>query len=82
VGSARELARLCDSEDAYRWLCSGVGVDHHTLSDCRVEQAAAPKPAPRQEPASAADDTGKDAPAKDTPPKAARVSTTDADVRS
>ena len=40
VGSARELARLCDSEDAYRWLCGGVGVNHHTLSDFRVEQAA------------------------------------------
>lgn len=40
VGSARELARLCDSEDAYRWLCGGVGVNHHTLSDLRVQQAA------------------------------------------
>ena len=39
VGSARELDRLCDSEDAYRWLCGGVGVNHHTLSDFRVEQA-------------------------------------------
>jgi len=39
VGSARELARLCDSEDAYRWLCGGVGVNHHTLSDFRVQQA-------------------------------------------
>ena len=40
VGSARELDRLCESEDAYRWLCGGVGVNHHTLSDFRVEQAA------------------------------------------
>lgn len=32
VGSARELARLCEAEDAYRWLCGGVGVNHHTLS--------------------------------------------------
>lgn len=39
VGSARELARLCEAEDAYRWLCGGVGVNHHTLSDFRVEQA-------------------------------------------
>jgi len=39
VGSARELDRLCESEDAYRWLCGGVGVNHHTLSDFRVEQA-------------------------------------------
>ena len=37
VGSARELDRLCDSEDAYRWLCGGVGVNHHTLGDFRVE---------------------------------------------
>jgi transposase len=40
VGSARELARLCEAEDAYRWLCGGVGVNHHTLSDFRVEQAS------------------------------------------
>jgi len=39
VGSARELDRLCHSEDAYRWLCGGVGVNYHTLSDFRVEQA-------------------------------------------
>ena len=36
VGSARELDRLCDSDDAYRWLCGGVGVNHHTLGDFRV----------------------------------------------
>ena len=36
VGSARELDRLCHSEDAYRWLCGGVGVNHHTLGDFRV----------------------------------------------
>jgi len=36
VGSARELDRLCESEDAYRWLCGGVGVNHHTLGDFRV----------------------------------------------
>lgn len=37
VGSARELDRLCASEDAYRWLCGGVGVNHHTLGDFRVK---------------------------------------------
>ena len=37
VGSARELDRLCDSDDAYRWLCGGVGVNHHTLADFRVQ---------------------------------------------
>lgn len=41
VGSARALARLCDANDAYRWLCGGVRVNHHTLSDFRVGQGAA-----------------------------------------
>lgn len=36
VGSARALARLCESHDAYRWLCGGVSVNHHTLGDFRV----------------------------------------------
>jgi len=36
VGSARALERLCDSHDAYRWLCGGVSVNHHTLGDFRV----------------------------------------------
>lgn len=36
VGSAREVARLCESEVAYRWLCGGVSLNHHTLSDFRV----------------------------------------------
>jgi len=40
VGSARELARLCDSHDAYRWICGGVSVNHHTLSDFRVGHGA------------------------------------------
>lgn len=39
VGSARELDRLCGSDDAYRWLCGGVGVNHHTLGDFRVAHA-------------------------------------------
>ena len=37
VGSARLLDRLCTSESAYRWLCGGVGVNYHTLSDFRSE---------------------------------------------
>lgn len=41
VGSARQLDRLCKSDDAYRWICGGVPVNHHTLSDFRVEHAAA-----------------------------------------
>jgi transposase len=41
VGSAREVDRLCTSHDAYRWLCGGVSVNHHTLSDFRVAHHAA-----------------------------------------
>lgn len=40
VGSARELARLCEQHHAYRWLCGGVSVNYHTLSDFRVAHAA------------------------------------------
>jgi transposase len=36
VGSARALERLCESHDAYRWLCGGVSVNYHLLSDFRV----------------------------------------------
>lgn len=36
VGSARELARRSTEDLAYRWLCGGVSVNHHTLSDFRV----------------------------------------------
>jgi transposase len=39
VGSARALARLCESDNAYRWLCGGVSVNHHTLGDFRVGHA-------------------------------------------
>lgn len=39
VGSARALARLCDEHDAYRWICGGVGVNHHTLAAFRVGHA-------------------------------------------
>lgn len=41
VGSAREVDRLCDSHDAYRWLRGGVSVNYHTLSDFRVQHQAA-----------------------------------------
>lgn len=36
VGSARALDRLCDSHDVYRWLCGGVSLNHHTLSNFRI----------------------------------------------
>jgi transposase len=40
VGSARAIARLTREHDAYRWLCGGVSVNYHTLSDFRAEQDA------------------------------------------
>ncbi len=39
VGSARLLARLCEEHDAYRWICGGLTINHHTLSDFRTERA-------------------------------------------
>ena len=35
VGSARRLAELCERDNAYRWLCGGVRVNYHGLSDFR-----------------------------------------------
>jgi transposase len=35
VGSARALERLCRAHAAYRWLCGGVPVNYHSLSDFR-----------------------------------------------
>jgi transposase len=39
VGSAREIDRLCERDDVYRWLCGGVGVNYHTLADFRTGHA-------------------------------------------
>jgi transposase len=36
VGSARELDRLCAHHVAYRWICGGVSMNYHTLSDFRT----------------------------------------------
>ena len=41
VGSARKLDRLCREHDAFRWLCGGVPVDYHLLSDFRRERQEA-----------------------------------------
>lgn len=41
VGSAREIARLTEAHDAYRWLCGGVQVNYHTLSDFRIDHGEA-----------------------------------------
>ncbi|MFO1159283.1 MAG: IS1182 family transposase [Reyranellaceae bacterium] len=40
VVSARLLERLCERDDAYRWLCGGVGVNHRTLGEFRVDHGA------------------------------------------
>jgi transposase len=37
VGSARHLARLCERDQAYMWICGGLRPNHHSLSDFRVE---------------------------------------------
>jgi len=36
VGSGREVARLTQAHDAYRWICGGVQVNYHTVCDFRV----------------------------------------------
>jgi transposase len=41
VGTARRLARLTQEHDAYRWICGGVQVNHHTLSDFRTAHGEA-----------------------------------------
>lgn len=37
VGSARLLDRMCKESVAYQWICGGVTVNYHTLSDFRVQ---------------------------------------------
>jgi|SRR5271154_4259960 len=37
IGSARAVARLCQKHLDYRWLCGGVTVNHHMLSDFRSQ---------------------------------------------
>jgi len=36
VGAARELDRLCKDHVAYQWICGGVSVNYHSLSDFRT----------------------------------------------
>lgn len=38
VASVRALDRLCHEHNAYPWICGGVGVNDHSLSDFRVPQ--------------------------------------------
>lgn len=35
--SAREIADLCIRHDAFRWLCGGVSVNYHSVSDFRTD---------------------------------------------
>jgi transposase len=39
IGSARALARACETVSAYRWLCGEVGVNHRILSEFRNDQS-------------------------------------------
>ena len=41
VNSAREIARLSTAHAAYRWICAGVSINYHTLSDFRSRHGAA-----------------------------------------
>jgi transposase len=36
IGSARELSRRCQRDIAYQWICGGVTLNYHTLSDFRT----------------------------------------------
>jgi transposase len=37
ISSAREIARRCSYEPAFQWLCGLGEINHHTLSDFRVD---------------------------------------------
>lgn len=40
VGRGREVARLTQAHDAYRWVCGGVSVNYHALNDFRAANDA------------------------------------------
>jgi transposase len=40
ISSARELARRCETDIPYLWMLGTVTVNHHTLSDFRVDHGA------------------------------------------
>lgn len=40
VASGREIARLSQEHDAYRWICGGVSVNYHALNDFRSTNEA------------------------------------------
>ena len=37
IGSAREIERQCDYEPGFQWLCGLKPINHHSLSDFRVD---------------------------------------------
>lgn len=37
IGSARELARRCQRDMPYMWICGDVGVNHRSLSEFRMQ---------------------------------------------
>src|ERR1700688_4451348 len=41
IGSAREISRLCDIDPAFQGLTGMESINHHTLSDFRVDHRAA-----------------------------------------
>ena len=41
VSSAREIARLCEFDPFYQWLTGLEAINHHTLSDFRVDHQGA-----------------------------------------
>src|SRR5271157_2512143 len=41
ISSAREMARRCEYEPAFQWLCGLEPINYHTLSDFRSDQKAA-----------------------------------------
>ena len=41
IGSGRDLARQCQENVAFQWLCGGVSVNHRLLSDFRTDHAEA-----------------------------------------
>ena len=40
VGSGREVTRLSQEHDAYRWICGGVPVNYHAVNDFRSANEA------------------------------------------
>lgn len=41
IGSARELAKRCLDCRPFEWICGGVSVNHHLLSDFRIDHGEA-----------------------------------------